>query len=143
MIQFIHSAWAYLVILMFLVTLIIYAINLSKNKVFDYNKDFRLASFTLIVFYFQIVLGLITWLTSDYFAGIRQGHMKEYMKFAHDRLLVVEHPTMMLIALLLTHYGFKRMKKAESSRKKYMAVILLYGIAFLLILLRIPWSVWL
>ncbi len=142
MIRFIHGSWAYLVLLMFLITLFVYLYHMVKHKIFDFNTDFRLASFTLIVFYFQVVLGLLAWFTSDYFTGIRQGHMGEYMKQTHDRLIVVEHPSIMLIALLIAHYGFNRMKKAESSQKKYVSIILFYGLALIFILSRIPWQVW-
>jgi len=143
MIKFLHSSWAFIVLLTFLFTLINFLLGYTKNRIFNYAKDFRLATFTLIVFSIQIILGITAWFSSSYFTGIRQGHMGEYMTSAHDRLLVVEHPVMMLIAWLLTFYGYKRMKSAESSKKKFMAVILLYGIAFLLILVRIPWKTWL
>jgi len=143
MIKFLHSSWAYLVILMFLLTLVNYITAYVKNRIFDYNKDFRIAGFTLIILSIQVLLGFGAWFSSTYFEGIQHGQMGVYMKSAHDRLLVVEHPTMMIIAWLLTFYGYKRMKKAESSQKKFMAVILLYGLAFLLILARIPWSDWL
>jgi len=143
MIKFLHSSWAYLVILMFLLTLVNYITAYVKNRIFDYNKDFRIAGFTLIVLSIQVLLGFGAWFSSTYFEGIQHGEMGVYMKSAHDRLLVVEHPTMMIIAWLLTFYGYKRMKKAGSSQKKFMAVILFYGLAFLLILARIPWSTWL
>ena len=143
MIKFLHASWAYLLILMYIITLATYIIAVVKNKVFNYNREFRLASFTLIVFTIQILLGFATWFTSHYFEGITHGQMGTYMKNATDRLLVLEHPVMMLIAWLLTFYGYNRMKKAASSKKIYMAVIITYGIAFLLILLRIPWHQWL
>ncbi len=143
MIKFLHGSWAILVLLMFVLTLINYLSAYYKNRIFDFNRDFRLASFTLITFVIQALLGLLAWFTSSYFQGIQQGHMGTYMKNAHDRLLVVEHPTMMLIALVLAFYGFNRMKKAERSKKKYMAIIIFYGLSFLLILGRIPWKTWL
>ncbi len=143
MIKFLHGSWAILVLLMFVLTLINYLSAYYKNRIFDINRDFRLASFTLITFVIQALLGLLTWFTSSYFQGIQRGHMGAYMKNAHDRLLVVEHPTMMLIALVLAFYGFNRMKKAEHSKKKYMAIIIFYGLSFLLILGRIPWKTWL
>ncbi len=143
MIKFLHGSWAILVLLMFVLTLINYLSAYYKNRIFDINRDFRLASFTLITFVIQALLGLLTWFTSSYFQGIQRGHMGAYMKNAHDRLLVVEHPTMMLIALVLAFYGFNRMKKAEHSKKKYMTIIIFYGLSFLLILGRIPWKTWL
>ncbi len=143
MIKFLHGSWAYLVMLLFVITIINYVLAYIKNKVFDYSKEFRLASFTLIVFSIQILLGIITWFNSHYFEGIKHGQMGLYMKNSADRLLVMEHPAMMLIAWLLTFYGFNRMKNAMTSKKKYMAIIMLYGLAFLLILMRIPWQNWL
>ena len=128
---------------MFVITLIDYIWAYVKNKVFDYNREFRLASFTLIVSTIQILLGLITWFTSHYFEGIKHGQMGVYMKSASDRLLVMEHPVMMIIAWLLVFYGFNHMKKAMTSKKKYITVILFYGLSFLLILGRIPWHSWL
>jgi len=143
MIKFLHSSWAFLVLFIFLLTISNYIYAYIKNRVFNFNLDFRLASFTLIILYIQIILGFINWFTSSYFQGIKDGQMGVYMKNSHDRLLVMEHPVMMLVALLLVHYGFRRMKKAESSKKKYMAIILFYTLAFLLILVRIPWKTWL
>ncbi len=143
MIKFLHGSWAYFLILVFLITLIMYIGALVKNKVFDYTREFRLASFTLIVFTIQILLGLTTWFTSHYFEGIQNGQMSNFMKNATDRLLVLEHPVMMLIAWFLTIYGYKRMKNAMTSKKKYMAVIITYGTALLLVLIRIPWHNWL
>ena len=143
MAAYLHSIWAILVVLMFIITLGDYIIGFANNRVFNFNIDFRLASFTLIILTIQVVLGLGAWFSSPYFKGIQQGQMGTYMKSAQDRLLVVEHPTMMLIALLVAFYGFNRMKKAESSKKKYMPIIIFYGLSFLMILARIPWQKWL
>ena len=142
MIQFLHSNWAILVLIMFAITISKAIFNYLKGKSFKYDTDFRLASFTLIALYIQIILGIINWFSSDYFTGIKNGQMGEFMKQAHSRLIIVEHPLMTLIALLLAHYGFKRVQKNPTSKKKFMSVIIFYGLAFLLILSRIPWSNW-
>ena len=142
MIKFLHGSWAYMLVLMYFVTLIVYIRAIINNKVFNFTREFRLAGFTLIVFSIQVLLGIITWFASNYFEGVRHGQMGVYMKNATDRLLFLEHPVMMFAAWLLTYYGYKRMKNAVSSQKKYMAVILSYGLAFLLILIRIPWHHW-
>ena len=143
MIQFLHRSWAFIVVIMFVITLVKYILSLTGGKRFTYATDFRLALFTLITLYIQIALGLFTWFTSKYFQGILDGKMGELMKQSHSRLLTIEHPVMMLIVLLLVHYGFNRMKKSLTDKKRFMPVIIFYGIGFLLILLRIPWSTWL
>jgi hypothetical protein len=124
-------------------TLIRFLISLLRKKPFSYNRDFRLALFTLIVFYIQVVLGIFNYFGSHYFEGLKNGKFAEYMKVAHDRQAVMEHPVMMLIVLMLMHYGFNRMKKNTNSAKQQMAIIIFYGIGFLLVLIRIPWQTWL
>jgi len=62
------------------------------------------------------------------------------MKNAHSRLAAVEHPAMGIIGLLLVLYGFRRMFYQIDRKKKYMSIILFYGLALLLVLLRIPWK---
>ncbi len=143
MIKFLHTYWAVVVLLMFVITLFTFFRAFMTKKVFSYQKDFRIATFMLIVFYIQIVLGLINYFTSTYFAGLQEGKFGAYMKVAHDRQMVMEHPVMMLLALLLMHYGYNRMKKGMSSPKKYMSILIFYGIAFVMVLIRIPWKTWL
>ena len=143
MIQFTHSYWAYFVLFLMVFTLVTFIKSLLRKKPFSYNRDFRLASFTLIAFYIQGALGILNYFGSHYFEGLKNGKFGEYMKVAHDRQAVMEHPAMMILALILIHYGFNRMKKNTNSAKQQMAIIIFYGIGFLLVLIRIPWQTWL
>jgi len=140
MIKFIHHYWAYLVLIMFIITLTTSVVALIRKRPFNYQKDFRLALFTSIVFDIQLLLGLFAYFTSSYFEGIKNGHMGEYMKNASDRLIVVEHPLVMFIALFFLHYGLYRLKKFDVDRQRFLDIIIFYGIAFVLVLSRIPWD---
>ena len=140
MLKFLHHYWAYLLLIM-LITIIIKAVySLFSGNKFNFSTDFRLATFTWIVFEIQILLGLTVYFTSDYFQGIKEGHFGEYMKSAPDRLIVMEHPVMMIIAFLILYYGYNRLKKVQDSRREWIDIIIFYGLAFLLVLLRIPWA---
>jgi hypothetical protein len=143
MIKFVHSSWAYVVLFMLVFTLIKFLISLFTNKKFTYGQDFRFASFTLIAIYIQAVLGIIAYFFSTRFEGIMNGFMSEYMKNATDRLVVIEHPAMMFLALLISHYGFNRMKKTIHSKRQLVSIVLFYGITLLFVLIRIPWGAWL
>ena len=140
MIKFIHHYWAYLVLVMLIIVLLNSIIGLIKKRNFEYAKDFRFALFTAIVFYIQVIIGFIVYFTSSYFEGIKNGHMGEYMKNASDRLIVVEHPTMMIIALLFIQYGLYRLKKFQANRQRFLDILIFYGIAFILVMARIPWD---
>jgi len=137
MMQTIHSYWAYLV----LITLILATINAfsgvaSKREFKD--KDLRLSLFTLIFAHIQLLIGL-----GVYFSSAAYKNLKEVGIGALDaqsRLLAVEHPLMMIIAIILITIGWSRHKKKTADAKKFITIGLFYGIALLIVLSRIPWS---
>ena len=64
------------------------------------------------------------------------------MKDPEVRLIVIEHPLVMIIAVVLITMGFSKHKKKEADKSKFKTIALFYGIALLLVLSRIPWSQW-
>ena len=140
-IQFFHSYWAYLV----LVVLVMATFNaLSKyfgDKEFD-AKDFRISLFALIVMHIQLLLGIILYLASDYFSVISDLGMKEVMKNAVLRSNIIEHPTTMIIAVVLVTIGYSKHKKKLVSKPKFKMLAIFYTMALLLVLAKIPWNTW-
>lgn len=65
------------------------------------------------------------------------------MKNAISRLFVMEHPLMMILAIVLVSVGYVRVKKATDDSKKYKNMVLFYSIGLVFILSRIPWEMWL
>ncbi len=139
MIKYLHSAWGLFTVLLMIFVVIHHVRGLWGRKPYGLRSDFRLALFALVVFGIQFLLGLLNFFTSEYFQGIREGHTGEYMKNAHTRLLIVEHPTMSLIALLLMLYGFRRMYYQVDPRRKYWSIALFYALALLALAVRLPW----
>ena len=64
------------------------------------------------------------------------------MKNSELRKVLVEHPLVGIIAIVLITIGFSKHKKKERSAEKFKTIALLYTIALVLILSRIPWSSW-
>lgn len=62
------------------------------------------------------------------------------MKDANIRMMIVEHPTTMILGIVAVTVGRVRMKKQTSDAKKYSSIITFYAIALLLFVSRIPWS---
>ena len=135
-----HSIWAFIVLAMLLIVVV--KSFLSSNKNFT-DIDLRLALFTLIVSHIQLVLGLGVYFSSPAFKFIKEHGMGAAMKDSQVRLLAVEHPLMMIIAITLITIGFSKAKKETTSKGKFKKIAFLYGAALLLILSRIPWSQWL
>ena len=139
-IQFIHSYWAYLVLFMLLIATFNAIIGFAANKEYS-ATNFRIALFTLIVSHIQLLIGIVLYFTSGNMGRWDAG-MGEVMKNDTLRLYLVEHPLMMIIALVLVTVGYSKHKKKLTSRPKFKMLSIFYGFAFVVILSRIPWSAW-
>ncbi len=64
------------------------------------------------------------------------------MKDAAQRLYLVEHPLINIIAVALITIGYSKHKKKLTSTPKFKTITIFYGIALVLFLSRIPWNVW-
>lgn len=107
----------------------------SKKEFTPINR--KIALFGLIGAHVQLLMGLILYFTSPLgFAQLGQ------MKDAAIRLTSLEHPLINIIAIVLITVGWSKHKKALDSTSKFKAIAVFYGIGLLLILSRIPWSLW-
>ena len=140
-IQFIHSYWAYLVVFVLLATSINAIVGLVSNKEYG-ATNFRLALFTLIVSHIQLLIGLLLYFIAPYFKMFGEMGMGGVMKDANLRLYNVEHPLIMIIAIVLITIGYSKHKKKLTSKPKFKVLAIFYTLALILVLSRIPWSVW-
>ncbi|WP_203256280.1 hypothetical protein [Hyunsoonleella ulvae] len=141
-IQVLHSYWAYLVLLV-LVIAVINAIAKSVGKKEYSPKDFRISLFTLIVSHIQLLIGLVLYFVSPRLQLFSELGMGGVMKDAVNRLYLVEHPTINIIAVALITIGYSKHKKKLTSAPKLKTIAVFYTIALVLFLSRIPWSTWL
>lgn len=138
-----HSYWAYLVLGVLLITIINSIVGLAGKKEFVV-KDFRLALFSLIVTHIQLLIGLILWFVSPTgLKAIQNMGMGEAMGNSAIRLNVIEHPLMMIIAVVLVTIGYSKHKKKMESSAKFKTIVLFYILTLVVILSRIPWNQWL
>ena len=132
----IHSIWAYLV-LAILILAVLNAITGTSSKRGFKDKDLRLSLFALIVTHIQLIIGL-GW----YFMSPMYKSMKEAGINSGNRLLAVEHPIVMILAIVLITMGWSKHKKKDTDTSKFKTIAIFYGLALVLILSRIPWSNW-
>jgi membrane protein YdbS with pleckstrin-like domain len=59
------------------------------------------------------------------------------------RLLALEHPVTMVIAVALLTVGYSKHKKKIVSNGKFKMLAIFYTLAFLVVLSRVPWKQWL
>ena len=141
-VQFLHSWWAYLLVLIVLIATINALAGFFGNREYQ-PRDFRLALFALIVTHIQFLIGLILFFVSPNALGaIRNNGMGEVMKDSTMRLLAVEHPTVMILMVVLITIGYSKHKKKLVSKPKFKMLAIFYTLAAVLMLSRIPWGQW-
>ncbi len=142
MMKQLHSYWAYLAILILLVAVINAMMGLTQNRAFK-DKDLRISLFTLIVMHIQLLIGFVWYFMSPWFQTLRDVGMKDAMNDPQLRLYIVEHPLMMILAIVLITMGWSKHKKKTTDKAKFKTIAIFYGIGLLFVLSRIPWSQWL
>ena len=142
MIKMIHSVWAIITLVVLVVAVVNAVIGLTSKKEFT-DKSLRISLFALIVAHIQLIIGFIGFFMSTQFHFLKEHGMGAAMKDATVRLFVVEHPLMMILAIVFITIGFSKHKNKTTDSAKYKTIASFYGIALLLILTRIPWSQWL
>ena len=140
MLQSIHSTLAYVVLAALVIAIINSFLGLSAKRNFE-KKDRSLALIALIFSHIQLVVGLILYFTHDKFQQWSLLGMK-IMKNSDLREALVEHPIINIIAIVLITIGWSKHKKEDSSNGKFKKIAYLYAIGLVLILSRIPWSLW-
>ncbi len=125
-----HSGFRWLALILIIMT-IVKAFQGIKNAE-DYTaKNKMLALGTLILFHLQFLIGF-----SLYFTGSKTKFFDMSQPY---RFFTLEHPLMMIIAIILVTIGYSKAKKAEKSNKKFRQILIFYTIALLIVLIAIPW----
>lgn len=136
-----HSGWAYLVLLLLVVAVINSLSGFSANRTFT-TKDKKIALFALIATHIQLLLAMFLYFLSPYYNTMKEIGMGEVMKNSELRLYIIEHPLINIISIVLITMGFSKHKNAATDKAKFKSIWLMYVIALVLILSRIPWNAW-
>ena len=140
-VQTLHSYWAYLVLVILLLATLNALYKTFADKEYE-AKDFRISLFTLIVSHIQLLIGLVLYFVSPRLSLFSESGMGEIMKDSVNRLYLVEHPLINIIAVALITIGYSKHKKKLTSPSKLKIIAIFYTIALVLFLSRIPWSTW-
>ncbi len=141
MIKMLHSGWAYITLLILIIAVVNAIMGLSSKREFK-EKDLRIPLFALIVAHIQLLIGFIAFFVSAQFKFLRENGMGEVMKESEIRLVVIEHPLMMILAIVLITVGFSKHKSMTADGSKFKTIAIYYGVALLFVLSRIPWGQW-
>ena len=94
----------------------------------------------MILAHIQLLVGIGVYFLSPLGLSNLSG---ETMGDSISRLYALEHPLINIIAIALITIGYSRAKKLTESKSRFRSIYMFYGIAFVMILSRIPWDAWL
>jgi hypothetical protein len=137
----VHSYWAFFVLTILFIAILNALIRIISKKSFN-STDLRISLFGLIFSHIQLLIGLILYFISPWFdqwSSLGMGIMKNN----ESRLYLVEHPITNILAIFFITIGWSLHKKQNESSKKFLRISLFYGFGYILLLSRIPWSIWL
>ena len=139
----IHSIFAAFVLIAIAMVVFNAIMSLKKEEKFK-GGDRKLGLIALILTHTQFLIGLITYYVSPWYKSLKVIGMGNAMKEKTMRLLTVEHPFTMILAIALITVGWSRHKKMADNdhAKKFKSFAIFYGIGLVLILARIPWKQW-
>jgi len=134
-----HNLLRWVIIILLLVS-IFKAVSGWKNKKTFSAGDRRIWLFTLISAHITLLLGLYQWLWGRY--GIISTKLPEGISLMKDkfyRFFWVEHPTFMILAIIMITLGYGMAKKQVPDEVKYKRAFWFFLIALLMILVAVPW----
>ena len=133
---------AHYTLMILLLVILLYTVGRSillKSKGTPFgNTEEKLTLISLILAHTQLLLGIVLYFTGPWFGQL--SNMGEIMKDSYQRLMVVEHPTTMIVAIVLLTIGRAQIKRLTDSDARFKKVFIFFGLALLLIVLRIPWQ---
>jgi hypothetical protein len=125
------------VILIFLLLSILRNMT-AGNVPFD-KKDKAYGLPLLISAHITFLIGLYQWIVGPWGLKLLQANGGGVMKDAVQRFWAVEHPLMMLIAIILITIGYGQRKSRHTSRIQRRRTLIYYFLALIAILLAVPW----
>jgi hypothetical protein len=105
-----------------------------------FNADKKAGMLLALFLDFQVLAGLLLFLV---YSPVTRMVFTDFNKVMEDtavRFYAVEHVALMLVAMLLVHWGRAKARKAQFAARKHRISAFYYMLAATLILLRIPWE---
>lgn len=134
-----HNLLRWIILILLLVSLVKAFTGWQSKKTFS-SGDRITWLFTLIAAHTTLLVGLYLWLWGRY--GMLKTSLPEgtsIMKDKFFRFFWVEHPSFMILSVVMVTLGYGMAKKPVPDEVKYKRAFWFFIIALLMILVAVPW----
>jgi len=134
-----HNLLRWVILILLLLSIFKALSGWQQKRAFS-SGDRRVWLFTLISAHIMLLVGLYQWLWGRY--GILKADLPEgesIMKNKFFRFFWVEHPTFMILAIVMITLGYGMSKKPVPDNIKFRRAFWFFIIALLMILVAVPW----
>jgi hypothetical protein len=132
-----HNVTRWLVLLAAIYAIVIAVRGLVSNKTWT-KADNRAGLIYSSLLGVQLILGLILYVISPVVQnGLR--NMSAAMQDSQIRFFVVEHITLMILAVIVAQLGYSLSKRAATDKAKFTRSSVGYILATALVIFGIPW----
>jgi hypothetical protein len=132
-----HNALRWLVLLAGVITVLQAVQGLKGDR--PYARARRTGVLFLASLHLQLVIGLVLFVVSPYVQQA-MGNMAATMKDPGTRFFIAEHPTLMVIAVVVATVGSIVAKHAKDDAARHRKLLTFTVVTLLLLLAGIPWQ---
>ena len=139
LIKILYYYWSYITLLVLIYAFLNALIGKIKGSDFEL-KDLRISLFGLIFSYLQLLIGLLLYIVSPWFKQWSKLGIMNVISNSQIRFYLVENPSLNIIVILLITIGWSMLKKHSDPGKKFLRIIIFYGLGLIISLIRVPWD---
>jgi uncharacterized Tic20 family protein len=103
------------------------------------DQDRMGALLFVMAFHLNVVLGIVIFGFASPTTQLAFTDFGAAMKVSAIRFFVMEHPVMMLIAVVIATIGSAKIKRAATDAQKHQRTLVYFGLALLIVMAAIPW----
>jgi len=134
-----HNLLRWVILILLVISIIKSYSGWQQKKVFT-PADKKTWLFTMIAAHITLLIGLYQWLFGRYGVFVTSPPAGvSVMKDKFYRFFWIEHPTGMIISIILITLGHGMAKKTVSDTTKFKKAFWYFTIALLVILITVPW----
>ncbi|WP_177761908.1 hypothetical protein [Flavobacterium sp. I3-2] len=133
-----HSLFRWLVIILLLITIALFTYKYFTKETFSI-KNYRLLQITCWILNVQLVIGILLFSKSQ-LVYLLWDNFQETVKMRQPRFFGLEHPSMMLLGIILFNYFTFKVRNKINTTKAVTYFLKRFIIILIIILSSIPWS---